>query len=61
MTQTASLLVVVTVFTWLMVYNAYMGLIHETKLHMQEHELKTQGGLMCEGGVIADSTVVLLE
>ena len=26
------------------------GLIRETKLPMQELELKMQGGLMCEGG-----------
>ena len=57
MTQIASLLVVATVFTWLMVYNVYIlqsggGLIRETKLPLQELELKIQEGLMCEGGGI---------
>ena len=42
MTQVASLLVVATVFTWLMVCNVCIlqseggGLIHDTKLPMQE-------------------------
>jgi hypothetical protein len=56
MTQIAGLLVVATVFTRSMVCNIYIlqsegGLICETKLPMQELELKMQGGgLMREGG-----------
>ena len=55
MTQIASLLVVATVFTWIMVIklNVYIlqsgrgGLIRETKLSMQELELKSAGGRNC--------------
>ena len=55
MPQIASLLVVATVFTWLMICkNLHFtvrggeggGLICETKLPMQELELKMQGGLL---------------
>ena len=60
MTQIASLLAVATVFIkWLMESNIYIllsgrgGLICETKLLMQELELKMQGwGLMRGVGVI---------
>ena len=63
MTQIAtcvcSLLVVATVFTWLMVCNVYILLsvrgdlrIRETKLPMHELELKVQGGLCTRGGII---------
>ena len=50
------LLVVATIFTWLMVCNVCIlqseggGLIGKTKLPLQELELKIQGGLMHEGG-----------
>ena len=53
MTQIASLLAVATVFIdlWAPFYSqGGGGLIHETKLPMQELELKMQGGLMREGG-----------
>ena len=52
MTQIASLLAVATVFLdlWTPFYSQGGGLIRETKLPMQELELKMQGGLMREGG-----------
>ena len=60
MAQMASLLVVATVFVALWTLNIYIlqserggGLIHETKLPMQELEPKLQGGLIREGGVFA--------
>ena len=59
MTQIASLLAVATVFVdlWAPFYSqGGGGLIRETKVPMQELELKMErggGGLMCEGGVIA--------
>ena len=57
MTQIASLLAVATVFIdlWTPFYSqgGGGGLIRETKLPMQEHELKMQGGLCEGGGVIA--------
>ena len=52
-TQIASLLAVATVFidSWTPFYSqGGRGLIRETKLPMQELELKMQGGLMREGG-----------
>ena len=56
MTQIASLIVVATVCTWLMVckylhYSIGGGvvLIHEIKLSMQELELKIQGSLCARG------------
>ena len=60
MAQMASLLVVATVFVALWTLNIYIlqsergggGLIHETKLPMQELEPKLQGGLIREGGRI---------
>ena len=54
MTQIASLLAVVTVFIalWTPFYSQGWGLIRETKLPMQELELKMQGGLMHEGVVM---------
>ena len=61
MTQIPSLLAVATLFCW-PVDSKYLhfsvgggggGLIHETKLPMQELELKMQG-LMYKGGVIAE-------
>ena len=65
MAQMASLLVVATVFVALWTLNIYIlqserggGLIHETKLPMQELEPKLQGGLIREGGAyLRDSTV----
>ena len=68
MAQMASLLVVATVFVALWTLNIYIlqserggGLIHETKLPMQELEPKLQGGgLIREGGAyLRDSTVLL--
>ena len=57
MAQMASLLVIATVFVALWTLNIYIlqserggGLIHETKLPMQELEPKLQGGLIREGG-----------
>ena len=54
MTQIASLLAVATVFIGLWTFYIYCqgggGLIRETKLPMQELELKMQGGLIHEGG-----------
>ena len=55
MTQIASLLAVATVFIdlWTPFYSqGGGGLIRETKLPMQELELKMQGGLCTRGGVI---------
>ena len=55
-TQIASLLAVATVFIdlWTPFYSQGGGLIRETKLPMQELELKMQGGGLCaRGGVIA--------
>ena len=57
MTQIASLLAVSTVFVdlWAPFYSqgGGGGLIRETKLPMQELELKMEGGLCARGGVIA--------
>ena len=61
MAQMASSLVVATVFVALWTLNIYIlqserggGLIHETKLPMQELEPKLQGGgLYARGGVFA--------
>ena len=53
MTQMASLLAVATVFVdlWAPFYSqGGGGLIRETKVPMQELELKMEGGLMREGG-----------
>ena len=52
MTQIASLLAVATVFVdlWAPFYSQGGGLICETKVPMQELELKMEGGLMREGG-----------
>ena len=53
MTQIASLLAVATVFVdlWAPFYSqGGGGLIRETKVPMQELELKMEGGLMREGG-----------
>ena len=53
MTQIASLLAVATVFVdlWSPFYSqGGGGLIRETKVPMQELELKMEGGLMREGG-----------
>ena len=56
MTQIASLLAVATVFVDLcqimgsILQSGRGGLIRETKVPMQELELKMQGGLMREGG-----------
>ena len=52
MTQIASLLAVATVFVdlWAPFYSQGGGLIRETKVPMQELELKMEGGLMREGG-----------
>ena len=54
MAQMASLLVVATVFVALWTLNIYIlqserggGLVHETKLPMQELEPKLQGGRIC--------------
>ena len=60
MTQIASLLAVATVFIdlWTPFYS-WGGLIRESKLPMQELELKMQGGLMREGGESRDSTVLI--
>ena len=52
MTQIASLLAVF-VDLWAPFYSQGGGLIRETKVPMQELELKMEGGLMREGGVIA--------
>ena len=65
MAQMASLLVVATVFVALWTLNIYIlqseragGLIHETKLPMQELEPKLQGGAYTRGGAyLRDSTV----
>ena len=55
MTQIASLLAVAAVFVdlWAPFYSQVGGLIRETKVPMQELELKMQGGLCARGGVIA--------
>ena len=52
MTQIATLLAVSTVFIdlWTPSYNQEGVLIRETKLPMQELELKMQGGLCARGG-----------
>ena len=68
MAQMASLLVVATVFVALWTLNIYIlqsergggGLIHETKLPMQELEPKLQGGAYTRGGAyLRDSAVIL--
>jgi hypothetical protein len=60
MIEMASALVVATVFIglWTPISTFYSqrmggGLIHETKIPMQELELKMEGGLCARGGVIA--------
>ena len=56
MTQIASLLAIATVFidVWTLFYSqGGGGLICETKLPMQELELKMQEGLCARGGVFA--------
>ena len=63
MAQIASLLAVATVFIglWILIFTFYSqgagGLIHETKLPMQELEL---GGLCARGGVYLRASTVLL-
>ena len=64
MAQIASLIAVATVFIslWPLIFTFYSqggrwGLIRETKLPMQELELKSQGGLLHEGVYLRDSTV----
>ena len=51
MTQIASMLAVATVFVSLWTLISRQGLIHETKVPIQELEpAKSAGGLICEGG-----------